>query len=119
MQAPHRRARRRPPLLSPRKPPAPESERPASGLLPVDAHSGLCLCGASALCDEHWLRAYAPLPTAMIGQLSLVVVARSVSPPFFSSLLICVSLVIKTGFALAFQVRIVSFQIGEYVASPG
>lgn len=49
----------------------------------------------------------------MIGQLSLVEVARSVSFPFFSSLSICVSLVIKVGVALAFQVRIVSFQIGE------
>jgi hypothetical protein len=49
----------------------------------------------------------------MIGQLSLVEVARSASFPCFSSLSIWVSLVIRVGFALAFQVRIVSFQIGE------
>jgi hypothetical protein len=49
----------------------------------------------------------------MIGQLSLIEVARSVSVPFFSSLSTCVSLVINVGVALAFQVRIVSFQTGE------
>jgi len=53
---------------------------------------------------------YEPLPTLMIGQLSLIEVARSVSPPFFSSWSICVSLLIRTGVALAFQLRIVSFQ---------
>src|SRR5438132_1778003 len=52
-------------------------------------------------------------PTLTIGQLSLTEVERSLSPPFFSSWLICVSLLIKTGFALAFQVRIVSFHTGE------
>jgi len=49
----------------------------------------------------------------MIGQLSLIAVARSVSTPFFSSWSICVSLLIRTGVAVDFQVRIVSFQAGE------
>jgi hypothetical protein len=49
----------------------------------------------------------------MIGQLSRIVVSRSVNMPFFLSLSTCVSLVISTGDALAFQVRIVSFQTGE------
>jgi hypothetical protein len=49
----------------------------------------------------------------MIGQLSLIDVDRSVSPPFFSSWSTWVSLLIRTGFALDFQVRIVSLQIGE------
>jgi hypothetical protein len=49
----------------------------------------------------------------MIGQLSLFGVERSVSIPFFSSWSTCVSLLIRTAVALAFQVRIVSFQIGE------
>jgi hypothetical protein len=48
-----------------------------------------------------------------IGQLSRIDVERSVSPPCFSSWSICASLVIRTGVALDFQVRIVSFQIGE------
>ena len=49
----------------------------------------------------------------MIGQLSLILVERSVSPPFFSSWSTWVSLLIRTGLALDYQVRIVSFQIGE------
>ena len=53
------------------------------------------------------------LLTLTIGQLSRIDVARSERTPFFSSLSICVSLVIRAGVALAFQVSIVSFQIGE------
>jgi hypothetical protein len=64
-------------------------------------------------CVSVPVRGYEPLPTLMIGQLSLIEVDRSVSPPFFSSWLTWVSLLIRTGVALAFQVRIVSFQIGE------
>jgi hypothetical protein len=40
-------------------------------------------------------------------------VERSVRPRFFSSWSICVSPLISTGVALAFQLRIVSFQIAE------
>src|SRR5206468_370349 len=56
---------------------------------------------------------YAPLPTLMIGQLRTTWASRSVSVPFFSTALICVSLVSRTGVAPAFQVRIVSDQSGE------
>jgi hypothetical protein len=49
----------------------------------------------------------------MIGQLSRIDVPRSVRTPVFSSWSTCVSLLITTGVALAFQVRIVSFQTGE------
>ena len=56
---------------------------------------------------------YEPLPTLMIGQLSLIELERSVSPHFFSSWPICVSLLIRTGVAVDFQVSIVSFQTGE------
>jgi hypothetical protein len=49
----------------------------------------------------------------MIGQLSTTWASRSVSVPFFSTALICVSLVSTTGLAPGFQVRMVSDQSGE------
>jgi hypothetical protein len=67
------------------------------------------LASANACVVRRRSPAYEPLPILTIGQLSLVEVARSVNMPFFSSLSICVSLVIRTGEALAFQVRTVSF----------
>jgi hypothetical protein len=82
------------------------------------ACSGACVLSGKPVCglpDGQCATGfcYPPLPTLMIGQLSLIDVARSLSVPFVSSLSTCVSLVIKTGFALDFQVRMVSFQTGE------
>ncbi len=52
-------------------------------------------------------------PTLMIGQFRTTWPSRSVNVPFFSTALIWVSLLSTTGFAPAFQVRIVSAQSGE------
>ena len=52
-------------------------------------------------------------PTLMIGQLSTTCASRSVRLPVFSIASTCVSLLITTGVAPAFHVRIVSDQSGE------
>jgi hypothetical protein len=84
----------------------------------VSAGGGPPQAAASPRCDRSGAQA-AELsccyffPTLMIGQLSTTLPGRSVRPLVFSSLSTWLSLVIKTGFEPAFQVRIVSAHNGE------
>ena len=55
-------------------------------------------------------RSHESQPTLTIGQFRTVWPSRSVNVPFFSTALICVSLLSTIGFALAFHVRSVSAQ---------